>query len=96
MVAADRGGPTPERHGTPPNITGILQTAGHPDPGDGADTNPDAIYKAMIKVRTVGFFEPDGIVIHPNNYQPIRLLEDRQRRVRVGARSPSEAGPARS
>lgn len=61
--------------GVSPQITGILNVSGIQTQATGADTNPDAIYKGIVKVRTVGFFEPDGVVIHPNNWTPIRLLK---------------------
>lgn len=58
------------------NIKGILQTTGIQTQALGADTLADAVYRAINKVRTVGFFEPDGIVIHPNDYTALRLAKD--------------------
>lgn len=80
-------------NGTPPNMTGILNTSGIQTQATGADTNPDAIYKAAVKVRTVGFFEPDGVVIHPNNWTPIRLLKTTTGEYVWG--HPAENGPER-
>lgn len=40
----------------------------------GADPIPDAIHKAMTKVRTVGFDEPSAIVMHPSDWEQIRLM----------------------
>lgn len=38
---------------------------------------PDAIFKAITKVRaTTGFIEPDAVVIHPSDYQNLRLSKD--------------------
>jgi HK97 family phage major capsid protein len=62
--------------GIAPDLTGILQTAGIQTQAKGGDTAADAIYKAMTKIRFTGFFEPDGIVIHPTDFQAIRLLKD--------------------
>lgn len=66
--------------GTGNQITGILNTSGIQTQALGGDTVPDAIYKAMTKVRvatgSAGGFEPDGIVIHPNDWQAVRLAKD--------------------
>jgi HK97 family phage major capsid protein len=59
-------------------ITGILQTSGIQTQAKGGDTNLDAIHKAITKIRTptTGGYEPDGIVMHPTDYQLIRLAKD--------------------
>lgn len=59
--------------GIAPNILGIMQTVGIQTQAKGADPIYDAVYKAMNKVRTVGFFEPDGVVIHPNDLLDVIL-----------------------
>lgn len=61
--------------GNSPNITGLL-TAVTQAQAKGTDTAIDAIYKGITKVRAVGFFEPDGIVVHPTDWQDIRLSKD--------------------
>ena len=61
--------------GTPPNLLGILNTPGLQTQAKGADPVPDAIYKAITLVRNQ-FTEPDGIVIHPNDWRDIRILKD--------------------
>lgn len=58
-------------------IKGILQFAGIQTQAEGADTALDALYKAINKVRTVGFFEPDAIVLNPLDLQNFRLMKDK-------------------
>lgn len=62
--------------GSSGQIRGILNTSGIQTQAKSSDTVPDAIYKAITKVRSVGFFEPDGLVIHPNDWEAVRLLKD--------------------
>ena len=61
--------------GTGANLLGLLNVSGILTQAKGTDTNVDALYKAITKVRTQGFWEPDAIVIDPTNWTPIRLLK---------------------
>lgn len=65
--------------GTAPNLRGILNTSGIQTQAL-SGTAVDSIYKAMTKIRVAsagsGGFEPTGIVIHPNDWQDIRLSKD--------------------
>lgn len=66
-------------NGTAPNIAGLLGTSGVQTQEMASNTAVElaiAIMKAITKVRTVGFFEPDGLVIHPNDYEKLRLAQD--------------------
>jgi ATP-dependent protease ClpP protease subunit len=63
-------------NGTPPNLTGILNFSGIQTQAKAADTVPDAILKAITKARLTGFFEPDAIVVHPTDWQNLRLIKD--------------------
>ena len=65
--------------GTAPQIAGLLGTSGVQTAEMSSNTAvklAEAIMNAITKVRTVGFFEPDAIVIHPNDYQKLRLATD--------------------
>jgi HK97 family phage major capsid protein len=80
-------------NGTAPNLRGILNTAGILTQAKGADPTPDAFYKAMIKVQVQSFLAPTGAVVHPNDWQEIRLLRTADGIYIWGA--PSDPGPDR-
>lgn len=42
----------------------------------GGDTVHDAVFKASTQVRTGGFTEPNALVVHPTDWQTIRLAKD--------------------
>jgi HK97 family phage major capsid protein len=79
--------------GTPPQITGFLVKTGVQTQAAAGDTNIDTLYKAMTKVRTVGFAEPTAVVAHPNNWTPIRLAKTLDGLYIWG--HPSDPGPER-
>lgn len=65
--------------GTAPQIAGLLGTSGVQTAEMASNTAvkfAEAIMNAITKVRTVGFFEPDAIVMHPNDYEKLRLAVD--------------------
>jgi HK97 family phage major capsid protein len=80
-------------NGTSPNMRGILNTAGIQTRAKGADPVMDALYKAMTGIRVTGRAISTHHVIHPNDWQDIRLTRTADGIYIFG--SPMEAGPER-
>lgn len=63
--------------GTAPHVRGILNTSGiQTQTGTTKADNLDAAYRAITQVRVNALLEPDGIVVHPTDYQQMRLQKD--------------------
>ena len=80
-------------NGTAPNMRGILNTAGIQTLARGTDPQMDALYKAMTRIRTIGRALPTHHVIHPLDWQDIRLTRTADGIYIFG--SPMESGPER-
>jgi HK97 family phage major capsid protein len=80
-------------NGTAPNLRGLMSTTGIQTQAKGGDPVPDAVYKAMTKVRVIGQGIPNATAWHPNDWQEVRLLRTTDGIYIWG--SPSEPGPAR-
>ncbi len=58
-------------------IKGLLNFAGIQTQAQSTDTALDALYKGKSKVRRIGFFEPDGIIMNPVDLENFQLMKDK-------------------
>jgi hypothetical protein len=61
--------------GTGQHFTGIMSTSGILTRAKGTDTAVDALHKAMTSIR-LNFIEPNGVGLHPTDWETIRLSKD--------------------
>lgn len=80
-------------NGTSPNLRGLKNIPGIQTQAKGADPVPDAFFKAMTKLRLTGRVMPTHHLMHPTDWQGIRLLRTSDGIYVWG--SPSETGPER-
>jgi len=76
-----------------PTLTGLINISGIQTQARSTDPGPDAFFKAMVKVYTGAFLQASGIVMHPIDWQNIRLLRTDQGIYIFG--NPGDNAPAR-
>ena len=76
-----------------PDLIGILPTSGILTQARGTDKSQDAILKGLVKVMAEGFYQPDGVVLNPYNWQYLRLATTADGVYLWGP--PSDSGPMR-
>jgi HK97 family phage major capsid protein len=79
--------------GTGTNLRGLKNVSGIQTQAKLADPVPDAFFKAMTKVRVTGRSIPTHHVMHPTDWQTLRLMRTADGVYIWG--NPSEAGPER-
>lgn len=79
--------------GVAPNLLGILNVSGIQTQAKGTDPTADAIFKAMTLLRVNAQARPDAVVMHPNDWEEIRLLRTSEGVYIWG--NPTDAGPQR-
>jgi HK97 family phage major capsid protein len=73
--------------GTGENLTGILRTAGILIESAGSSNNTmDAVFRGRTQVMVTGLARPNGVVMHPNDFQQIRLARENAHRGRPADR----------
>jgi HK97 family phage major capsid protein len=61
--------------GTGEDLTGILNTTNILTQAKGSDSVSDALHKGITQIR-LAYLEPNGIAMHPNDWELVRLSRD--------------------
>ena len=76
-----------------PSFTGMIGLANINTQAKGADPVLDALYKGMVAAMVTGACNPNAYILHPLDFQDIRLTRTADGIYILG--SPSESGPTR-
>ncbi len=79
--------------GVAPNLEGILNVSGIQTLANTGEPVPDTIFNMMKQIRVTGRAIPTHVLLHPNDWAPIRLLRTADGLYIWG--NPSEQGPER-
>lgn len=79
--------------GSAPNLRGLMNVASIGSQAKSTDPAFDAIFKAMTKVQFTGFADPTALILHPTDWQTIRLTRTTEGIYILGY--PNEPGPER-
>jgi HK97 family phage major capsid protein len=77
--------------GTPPNLTGMLNTGSILTQAKSTDPVFDAVFKAMTQVSVTGRAFPNALIFHPTDWQGVRLARTADGVYIMG--NPSQPGP---
>lgn len=80
-------------NGTAPNLQGLQTLTGRNTQAKGTDPIPDAFFKAGRQIRVTGRAFPTHNLVHPTDWEKVRLLRTADGLYIWG--NPSEAGPER-
>ena len=83
-------------NGSGENFTGLLNVSGINIQGKGSDNTLDALFKARTQVRVNGKGRPSAYVLHPNDWESVRLARENADTGTLGGYlmgAPSISGP---
>ena len=83
-------------NGTSPNLLGILNASILTQATAASENSMDTLLKAMVKIQISGLVQPTDIVLHPTEWQTVRLLRENAATATLGAYlmgPPSMPGP---
>ena len=83
-------------NGTSPNLLGILNSGILTQATAASENSMDTLLKMMVKIEISGLVSPTDIVLHPTEWQTVRLLRENAATATLGSYlmgPPSQVGP---